>query len=60
MRNSSLLAMEILWIVTGIICLVAGIHYMIAGGGNKIFIFVIMAVISFTFAWLRHKQRKKS
>jgi positive regulator of sigma E activity len=60
MRNSSLLAMEIIWIATGVFCIVAAIKVSFTGGGNKIIIFVLMALIAFTFAWLRHKQRKKS
>jgi hypothetical protein len=59
MRNSSLLVLEIIWIVTGVLCIAAGIRFAIAGGGGKVFIFALMALISFLFAWLRHKQRKK-
>jgi len=60
MRNSSLLGIEIIWIVTGIVCVIAAIRAGFTGGGNKIIIFAIMALISFIFAWLRDKQRKKS
>ncbi len=60
MRNRSLLAMEIIWIATGVLCAVASIRFAFGSGGNKIIVFAIMALISFTFAWLRHKQRKKS
>ncbi len=59
MRNSSLLVMEIIWITTGVLSVVAGISYAITSGGSKVFIFASMALISFVFAWLRHKQRKK-
>jgi hypothetical protein len=60
MRNSSLLIMEILWIATGVLCLGAGIRIAVTAGGNKVFIFAFMSLVSFLFAWLRHKQRKKS
>jgi hypothetical protein len=60
MRNSSLLVLEIIWIATGVLCIGAGIRLALTTGGNKIFIFALMALISFVFAWLRHKQRKKS
>jgi hypothetical protein len=60
MRNSSLLIMEILWIATGVLCFGAGIRIAVTGGGNKIFVFALMSLVSFLFAWLRHKQRKKS
>lgn len=59
MRNRSLLVLEIVWIVTGVLCIAAGIRYMISGGNSKIPIFVLMALICFVFAWLRHRQRKK-
>jgi hypothetical protein len=60
MRNSTLLVLEIIWIAMGVLCIAAGIRFAITTGGSKIFIFASMALISFVFAWLRHKQRKKS
>jgi hypothetical protein len=60
MRNSSLLILEIIWIATGVVSLGAGVRYAFTTGGNKVYIFALMALISFLFAWLRHKQRKKS
>jgi len=60
MSNKSLLVIEIIWIVTGILCVIAGIRFALTSGGNKIFIFAIMALVSFAFAWFRHNQRKKN
>jgi hypothetical protein len=60
MRNSSLLILEIIWLTTGVLSIITGIRMAIITGGPKVFIFALMAVISFIFAWLRHKQRKKS
>ena len=60
MRNSSLLAMEIIWIATGVLSVAAAIKFAIGSGGNRIIIFAMMGLVSFVFAWLRHKQRKKS
>jgi len=60
MRNNALLIMEIIWIATGIISLAAGVRFAVTTGGNMVYIFALMAIISFLFAWLRHKQRKKS
>jgi uncharacterized membrane protein YczE len=60
MRNSSLLVLEIIWIVTGVLCIAAGIRFALTNGGSKIPIFALMAMICFVFAWLRDKQRKKS
>jgi hypothetical protein len=60
MRNSSLLILEIIWIVAGILSVIAGIRFAMTTGGSKIIIFASMAIISFLFAWMRHRQRKKS
>ena len=60
MRNSSLLAMEIIWIATGVLSVAATIKFAIGSEGDRTIIFALMGVISFIFAWLRHKQRKKS
>jgi cation transporter-like permease len=61
MRNSSLIVLEIIWICTGVLCIAAGIRYATTGGGaEKLVLLALMAFISFVFAWLRHRQRKKS
>ena len=61
MSNRSLLILEIVWIITGILCVAAGIRFAIINGySNRILILVIMAIISFLFAWMRRRQRKKS
>jgi hypothetical protein len=60
MRNSTLLILEIIWLATGLISIVAGIRFLMNDGGIKTLIFIAMALISFLFAWLRHQQRKKS
>jgi hypothetical protein len=60
MKNSSLFILEITWIVVGLVCIAAGIRSSILTGGYQFLIFLIMAVISFSFAWVRHRQRKKS
>jgi hypothetical protein len=60
MKSRSLLILEIIWIVIGLVCVVAGIRSAIFTGGTQFLIFTIMAVVSFGFAWVRHSQRKKS
>jgi hypothetical protein len=53
--------MEIIWIITGILCVIGGIRLALSGGGgNKIFVFAVMAMVSFAFAWFRHNKRKKN
>jgi hypothetical protein len=60
MNKKTLLILEIIWITVGIICLVAAVQYAMKTGGSRVFIFLLMALISFAFAWARHSQRKKS
>jgi hypothetical protein len=60
MRNRYLLVVEIIWIITGLLCIAAGIRLAFTDGGGRILIFALMAVISFVFAFLRHNQRKKN
>jgi len=59
MSNKYLLILEIIWWVTGIVSLAVAIRIAATEGGNKIILFILMALVSFLFAWLRHKQRKK-
>jgi hypothetical protein len=54
MRNSSLLILEIIWWATGVFSVIAGIRIAYNDGGIKILIFILMALVSFLFAWLRH------
>ena len=60
MKNSSLLILEIVWIIVGIACIIAGIIYAISPGGARTFVFFLMALVSFLFATVRHRQRKNS
>lgn len=53
------LFLEIIWTITGILCISAGVFSYIKNGyGNRIIMFAAMALISFLFAWFRDKQRK--
>jgi hypothetical protein len=60
MNKKSLLVLEIVWIIVGILCIAEGIRFAILTGGSRVFIFILMALVSFVFAWMRHRQRKKS
>jgi hypothetical protein len=61
MNKKYLLILEIIWIITGILCIGAGVRFALSNQGSfKILIFILMAAISFLFAWLRHRERKKS
>jgi len=59
MNKKSLLILEIVWIVVAILCIAAGIRYTIKFDGSKVIIFILMALVSIAFAWIRHRQRKK-
>jgi len=58
MSKGFLLVLEIIWIATGILSVAAGIKFAINTGGPRTFIFFGLAVVSFLFAWLRHRERK--
>jgi len=60
MRNRLPIVLEIIWIATGVLCIVAGIRFAITTGAGKVPVFALMALTCFVFAWLRDKQRKKS
>jgi hypothetical protein len=59
MNKRYLIILEVIWIVTGILCLIVGIRYATGSGGNKTYIFFLLAAVSFLFAWLRDRERKK-
>jgi uncharacterized membrane protein YczE len=59
MRNSSILILEIIWVITGILCVAAGIRFALTNGMSKVPVFALMALICFVFAWVRDRQRKK-
>lgn len=59
MTNKSLIILEIVWIVIGIASALAGLHLAITTGGNRVYIFLLMTLVAFAMAWLRHYQRKK-
>ncbi|MCX6333262.1 MAG: hypothetical protein NT092_03060 [Bacteroidia bacterium] len=59
MNKTFLLILEIVWIITGVLSIFAGIRFANRAGGPGVLIFVLLAIISFLFAWFRHRQRKK-
>jgi uncharacterized membrane protein len=59
MKNSAHLVMLIIWITAGLLSLAAGIRSVIEYNGDKVLIFILMAIVSFLFAWHRYRQRKK-
>ncbi len=59
MSKKFLLVLEIIWIITGTLCIAAGIRYIVRDSGKMFYLFPLLALISFLFAWLRHRERKK-
>jgi hypothetical protein len=60
MNKKALLAIEIIWIILGILCLVITVREMIINGFGRAWIFLVMSVAAFTLAWIRDRQRKNS
>lgn len=60
MKNKYLLVIEIVWIATGILSTAAGIKVALDTGGNRVLVFAALAMVSFFFAWIRHRQRTKN
>lgn len=61
MRNKSILILEIIWLITGFLCLAAGTRMLVESGFSKrVLLFGLMALVSFLFALMRHRQRKKN
>jgi hypothetical protein len=59
MNKRYFIVLEVIWIITGVFCLFAGIRYATGPGGKKTFIFFLLAAVSFLFAWFRDRERKK-
>jgi hypothetical protein len=59
MNKKFLIVLEVTWIITGVLCLIAGIRYASGPCNNKTFVFFLLAVVSFLFAWFRERERKK-
>lgn len=53
------IVLEVVWLLTGFLCLYAGIRLAFGTRGMPMYIFFALAVVSFLFAWFRDKERKK-
>jgi hypothetical protein len=60
MNKKAILAIEIIWIILGFLCLLITIRELFITKGEKAWIFGLMTVGAFTLAWMRDRQRKKS
>jgi uncharacterized membrane protein len=59
MNKKTLLAIEVIWIILGLLCLVIAIREMITNGFSRAWLFLIMSGAALTLAWIRDRQRKK-
>jgi len=60
MNKKFILVLEIVWIITGILCLFAGSRSLTIHNKSVAYIFFLLAAVSFLFAWFRDRSRKKS
>ncbi|MDX9695617.1 MAG: hypothetical protein RBT49_07475 [Bacteroidales bacterium] len=61
MKNKYFRALEILWLISSLLCIVTGIHQTINESLNKSFVFFILAILSFLmFLFRRNLRLKKS
>lgn len=59
MNKKSLLLIEIVWVILGIICLGIAIREISANGVKSGLLYLVMAAGAFVLAWIRDSQRKK-
>lgn len=59
MRNKLAYSLEILWLITTILCLFAGTHQTYHEGFSKSYIFFIFSLVAF-FMYLLRRQIRKS
>jgi len=59
MNKKSLLLIEIIWIILGLICLGIAIREITANGLTGGLLYLVMAAGAFALAWVRDSQRKK-
>lgn len=58
MNKKALLAIEIVWIILGTLCLAITVREMIISGFGRAWIFMVMSAAAFAMAWVRDRQRK--
>lgn len=59
MNKKSLLLIEIVWVILGIVCLGIAIREISANGIKSGLLYLVMAAGAFVLAWIRDSQRKK-
>jgi len=59
MNKKAVLAIEIVWITLGLLCLTVTFREIIITKGDRAWIFGLMSAVAFLMAWIRDRQRKK-
>jgi len=59
MNKKSLLLIEIVWVILGILSLGIAIREISANGFKSGLLYLVMAAGAFVLAWMRDSQRKK-
>ncbi len=59
MNKKVLMAIEIIWIILGVLCLGIAIREIVTHGFSRAWLFLVMSAAAFVLAWLRDGQRKK-
>jgi hypothetical protein len=59
MNKKSLLLIEIIWIILGLVCLGIAIREIITNGMRQAWLFIVMSAVAFALARVRDSQRKK-
>jgi hypothetical protein len=59
MNKKAILAIEIVWIILGILCLAVFFRESVITKGDRAWLFALMSVVAFAMAWIRDGQRKK-
>ena len=59
MNKKSLLLIEIIWIILGLMCLGIAIRETVNNGIGRAWLFYVMTAAAFVLAWIRDSQRKK-
>ena len=59
MNKKSLLLIEVIWIILGLMCLGIEIQETVSNGISRAWLFYVMTAAAFVLAWLREKKKKK-
>jgi hypothetical protein len=59
MNKKAILAIEIVWIILGILCLAVFFREIFITKGDRAWLFALMSAVAFVMARIRDGQRKK-